>query len=204
MIIFYGTKSSHVKSESSEVGVCPSCETYGQMITSVYANYAHVFWIPLFPLYKKVYATCEHCETVFELNEMAPDLRNQCVKFRRRQRFPLWHFTGIITVCCVILFGLLYDSNTSRQQNYYLANPQNNDVYVVQYDDEHYSTMKIVEITSDSIYFAENEYYADNNTTVETIDEDENYDYEELLSFTIEELKILKKERYIFSIKRKK
>ena len=210
MIIFYGAKSSHVKSAFLDDAVCPSCDTAGQMVMSVFANYAHVFWIPLFPLYKKVYAHCNHCNAEYELKEMPPDLRNQCVKFRRAQRFPIWHFPGVIAICLVILYGVISDGNASRRQNAYLTNPHIHDVYVVQYEDddystaEVYSTMKIVEITGDSIYFADNNFYAEKDAKVNTIDEDENYDYEELMSFTIEELKELKEAGFIFYVIRKK
>ena len=210
MIIFYGAKSSHIKSEYSDDGVCLACDTPGQMIMSVFANYAHVFWIPLFPLYKKVFANCNHCNAVFELKEMPPDLRNQCVKFRKAQKFPVWHFAGVIAVIVFILYAVISDTNASRRQNSFLSNPQVNDVYVVQYEDddyssdEVYSTMKIVAITSDSVYFADNTYAAERSAKINTIDEDENYDYETLISFTIEELKALKKEGFIFYVIRRK
>ena len=210
MIIFYGSKSSHVKSAYLDDAVCPSCETSGQMVMSVFAFYAHVFWIPLFPLYKKVYANCNHCQAAYELKEMPQDLRDQCVKFRRGQRFPIWHFAGLIAICLIILFGVFSDSNASRRQNAYLTNPQVNDVYVIQYDNEDYSTdevfstMKIVEITSDSIYFADNNFYAEKGANVSTIDEDDNYNYEELMSSTIEELKGLKEKGFIYYIIRGK
>ena len=203
MIIFYGVKSSHVKSEYSDDGVCPACDTPGQMVMGVNANYAHVFWIPFFPLYKKVLAICNHCNAVFELKEMPQDLRNQCDKFRRAQRFPVWHFAGLIAVCALILFAVVGDANTARLQNAYLANPKVNDVYVTKYEGNSFSSMKIVEITSDSIYFADNAFYANRGEKLETIDEDESYDHENLLSFAIEEIKDLKKEGLILRIKRK-
>jgi hypothetical protein len=202
MIIFYGSKSSHVKSEYSEDGVCPSCETSGQMIMSTYSIYAHVFWIPLFPLYKKVYATCNECESVYELNEMPPDLRAQCVKFRRAQRFPIWNFAGVIAVTLIIAYILLSGANSTRKVNDYLKNPQVNDVYYTTYEENSFSTMKIVEITKDSVYFADNEYYTD-RAAIASIDKDENYDFEELYSFTIEDLISLKKAGVIVNIIRK-
>jgi len=209
-MIIYGSRSSHVKSAFLDDAVCPSCETAGQMVMSTFARYAHVFWIPLFPLSKKVYANCNHCKAEFELSDMPPDLRNQCVKFRKAQKFPIWHFSGLIAVCLFILYGVISDSNASRRQNAYLTNPQVNDVYVIQYEnedytvDEVYSTMKIVEITSDSVYFADNTFFAERDANVTTIDEDENYNYEDLMSFTIDELKELKKEGVIFYVIRRK
>ena len=210
MIIFYGSKSSHVKSAVLDDAVCPSCENEGQMVISVFAFYAHVFWIPLFPLYKKVYANCTHCNAEYELKEMPPDLRNQCVKFRKAQKFPIWHFSGVIAVCLFILYAFISDTNASRLQNSYLSNPRVNDVYVIQYENEDYTTnevyttMKIVEITSDSIYFADNNFFIERDAGVNTIDEDENYNYEELMSSTIEDLKELKKKGFIFYVIRKK
>ena len=209
MIIFYGSKSSHLKSAFLDDAVCPSCETAGQMVMSVFAFYAHVFWIPLFPLYKKVYANCNHCNAEYELKEMSPDLRTQCVKFRKAQKFPIWHFLGVAAVCLFIIFAVIEGNQNSNQQNSYLKNPQVNDVYVIQYEnedystDEAYSTMKIVEITSDSIYFADNNFFAERNAKVSTIDEDENYNFEDLLGFTHEKLIELKKEGIIMSIQRK-
>jgi len=203
MIFFYGTRSSHVKSEPLDYAVCPSCETEGELIMSTYSRYAHVFWIPLFPMSKKVYASCNHCKTTLELPDMTPDLKSQCIKFRKAQKFPVWQFFGVAAICILIIFAIIEGNQNSRKQNFYLMNPQVNDVYVVKYEEDSFSTMKIVEIKGDSIFFADNEYAADNGSKVETIDEDENYNYEELLGFTANDLKDLKKDKIILLIKRK-
>ena len=103
-MIIYGSKSSHVNSASLRDVSCPHCETVGQMGMSVFSSYAHIFWIPLFPYSKKVYASCNHCKAGYELKEMPPELMNRCITFRNAHKSPLWQFAGLIAIGIVIIF----------------------------------------------------------------------------------------------------
>ena len=201
-MIISGSKSSHLKSASLEGASCPHCNTTGQMIMSVYSKYVHIFWIPVLPLSKKVYAKCNHCKANYELNELPPEIKQRCYLFGLGQKYPLRHFFGLIGMgVCVILLNILTGISI-RTTNANLNNPMVNDVYVVKYE-KNYSTMKIVEISGETVFFSENEYSVSSISKTHEIDKDENYDSEELLKYTTGELRDLKNKGIITSIRRK-
>ena len=202
-MIIYGSKSSHLNSTSLEDATCPNCESVGQMFMSVYSNYAHVFWIPFFPFSKKVYASCNHCKATYTLNELPPELKDRCYTFQKSQKKPLWQFAGLAgIILCIIVLNIM-TGIALHQTDTYFNNPMVNDVYKVKYE-KNYSTMKIVEISGETIFFAENEYYVSSISKTSEIDEDENYDTEELLEFTLDELKEMRSKRIILSVHRGK
>ena len=64
--------------------------------------------------------------------------------------------------------------------------------------------MKIVEIADETIFFSENNYYVSQLSKISEIEKAENYDTDDLLDFTLDELKELKKDKTIIKIKRGK
>ena len=202
-MIIYGSKSSHVNSALLGDATCPHCETTGQMVMSVFSNYAHVFWIPLFPLTKKVVATCNHCKAFYELKDMPPEIKDQCYTYKKAQKKPLWQFLGLAGIAFLIVMGIINSEIESKKTDTFLENPMLNDVYTVKYE-KNYSTMKIVEIADETIFFSENNYYVSQLSKISEIEKAENYDTDDLLDFTLDELKELKKDKTIIKIKRGK
>ncbi len=70
-----------------------------------YRKYFHVFWIPFFPLWKKIYSVCSHCKGVFEKKEFKDqELTTSFEYFENNKiKIPWYHFTGIILVLLLIM-----------------------------------------------------------------------------------------------------
>jgi translation elongation factor EF-Ts len=69
--------------------------------------------------------------------------------------------------------------------------------------EKNYSTMKIVEISGETVFFSENEHFVSSISKTYEIDKDENYNAEELLKYTTGELRDMKNKGIITSIRRK-
>ncbi|WP_299900212.1 zinc-ribbon domain-containing protein [uncultured Aquimarina sp.] len=106
-MIIYGSKSVHLKSERSEISVCPNCGTQGSLVLSVYRRHAHIFWIPLFPIGKKGLSQCQHCKNVLYTKEMPLSIRKEYDLLKNKAKGPLWQFAGlgilIITIVCAAI-----------------------------------------------------------------------------------------------------
>ena len=202
-MIIYGSKSSHVNTASLEDATCPHCDTTGQMEMSVYSDYAHIFWIPMLPFSKKVIASCRHCKAAYDLKEMPPELKDRCYTYQKSQKSPLWQYLGLAVIAFFIILGIIQSNLDSKNTDAFLENPMLNDVYTVKYE-KNYSTMKIVEIADETIFFSENNYYVTTSSKIREIEKAENYDTEDLLEFTLEELREMKNDKLIINIKRGK
>ncbi len=107
-MIIFGTSSSAIPPEKLNGGYCPYCKAENKMWIQGYRKYFHIFWIPFFPLWKKVYSVCSHCKGVFEKQEFqCQELIISFENIEHNKTKVLWyHFTGIIivTVLLILIF----------------------------------------------------------------------------------------------------
>jgi hypothetical protein len=189
MIFFYGMREPHIKSTVLEYETCPECGQQGSIVSSVYGRYAHLFWIPLFPLTKKTYTQCRECNHQFYAYQMPESIGKEVQQFSRSVRTPIWYFSGLILFAVLIAFvvysGKMDDKNTAA----YMSDPQIHDCYYIRYsDDGYYSTMRIEAIEGDSVYFSVNDYATSKYSDIEKINIEENFDAEDLYPVAKEDL----------------
>ena len=73
-MLIYGTNGTHLKSMQSTTATCPNCGTKGSLLFSIFGQYAHVYWIPLFPIGKKGGMKCQNCHAELENNALSGEL----------------------------------------------------------------------------------------------------------------------------------
>ncbi|WP_103071192.1 zinc-ribbon domain-containing protein [Aquimarina sediminis] len=97
-MIIFGTSSSTIHPKQLREGDCPYCKTENNMWIQGYRKYVHVFWIPFFPIGKKVYSVCGHCKGAFERNEMKSQKLIESFEESKNTyiKTPWYHFTGLI------------------------------------------------------------------------------------------------------------
>ncbi len=214
MIIFFGTRSTHLNNKHFEHTVCPECGQKGHIYCSIFGNYAHVFWIPFFPYKKKAIAQCMYCKRQYSLYEIPDEIKNEVYHFKASVRTPVWHWLGLILAVFFIISittgFLIYGFKTTQERNEnnnaYIASPEVSDVYSYKEEEENisgYSLMRIEAIQNDTIYFADNKYVTKYSSKVHELHADSLYDKENLIFYTLSELKTLLKEGKIIRIYRK-
>ena len=100
-MIIYGTRSKHITSKKIPA-TCTSCEQ-DDMYIAVYGSYAHVMWIPFFPLGKRVYSYCGHCKNELESTAMPKELRIKARDIKSKSTTPKWFFSGSILLILIIV-----------------------------------------------------------------------------------------------------
>jgi hypothetical protein len=72
----------------------------------LFQRYAHVFWIPLFPIGKTGVSQCSHCKQILKLKEMPFALRLSYENMKSQTTTPFWVFSGsaVIAVIFVLSF----------------------------------------------------------------------------------------------------
>jgi len=201
MIIFYGSKETVIATEELQHAVCPDCGQHG-LTCVVFSKHAHLFWIPIFPLYKRKEIFCPHCELTYTPDQLQDVDRSEVSNISSKT--PLWKFTGLALIILLMGWALVEHQIEKNKVDRYLNTPNLYDVYWVKMESGKYSTMRIEITENDSIYFSDNQYYVSNHSKIKEIDKDESYDTEELLVFSRSDLKEFREERIIYNIVRKK
>lgn len=70
-MIFYGTKSTQIGTESL-FDKCSNCGTQNSLEMVVFQKYAHVYWIPFFPLGRTGATQCSNCKQVVQNKKSLP------------------------------------------------------------------------------------------------------------------------------------
>lgn len=210
MLFLFGTGSTHLTSKHFEQGTCSGCGQKGHIHCSIIGKYAHVFWIPFFPYEKEVIAQCHYCKRQYVLHEMPPEVQAEITQIKRATRHPFWHWLGLILaalfIASIIVTVIVTNKERNQNNSAYIANPQVADVYCYKYKEDNssynYSLMRIEAIRNDSLFFADNNYGCKYSSDVPKLNIESQYDTEELIVYTLDELKELLKSGDIVDIYR--
>jgi hypothetical protein len=203
-MIFYGTKASNLKNGQIINIDCPSCETNATFKYSVFGKYAHIYWIPLFPISKITVAECNSCKKTYEFKELSESIKT---KFQREKekspvKFPVWMFSGLFVIAALVGFGVYKSNETDKNEAEFIKNPKVGDVYSIKVSDAHFTCARVDKIDKDSVYLTDNDYETDKSTGIDDIDVTKNYTTEKEV-LTKKEIQDAFKKEKIFSITRK-
>jgi rubredoxin len=155
-MIIYGSKAVHLQSVELPNHSCPSCGTKGSLVMSIFRKHAHIYWIPLFPFGKVSAVQCQHCQLVFEDNKMPQPLWEIRAALKANSKGPIWQFAGLFLIGVFMFWGSRNDAKEQKGHLDKIQNPIAGDVYTYKMDSTHYSTMKVVGVSADSIFVVRN------------------------------------------------
>lgn len=173
-MIIYGRRGTHLKSGRLSHVTCPQCGTTGSMTGSVFGQYAHIFWIPLFPIGKTGGTQCQHCKQVLKEKEMTPAVRAGYQGLVKETKVPIWNFAGLVIVAILITYGSYASGETAKVEEGYFKAPAKGDLYQVLVEGN-YTTFRVEEVNTDSLLVSWNNYGVTKATGLYKIDKDENY-----------------------------
>lgn len=156
-MIIFGSKASHLASENIHAK-CSNCETQNSIQMSVFQKYAHIFWIPFFPIGKTAVSQCTHCKQVLEKKEFNGNLQESYHKIKSNSKTPIWTFFGIGIATILIVWGLIASKDHAAKNEQLILSPEKGDIYEVKYGHKQYTLYKIDEIVGDTVFLIFNEY----------------------------------------------
>ncbi|WP_123864814.1 zinc-ribbon domain-containing protein [Chitinophaga barathri] len=93
-MIVFGIREKKIDLEPVLEHSCNHCSVRESLLIQINCIYFHVFWIPVFPVYKKTYSICSHCRKVLTGGEMPPDLNATANELKKEAKYPWYVFTG--------------------------------------------------------------------------------------------------------------
>lgn len=201
-MIVYGSKAVRLNSGMSKDSSCPNCGTQGSLKLSVFRKHAHIFWIPMFPIGKKGEAECQNCQSTFDSDAMPDEVKRDYNHLKDQSSSgPIWQFAGLGLIAVLMVFGTFNSNRIQKAELEYIAAPKVGDVYEYEIESGSYSTMKVIEVSADSVFVKPNEYEINKRTKMYKIDKPENY-AEFSFSMSLEQLKEMHTSGDIFGIDR--
>lgn len=182
-MIIYGTRAKQLLQESI-LDKCEHCQNSNTMTMYVFQKYAHVFWIPFFPIGKTGISQCEHCKQALKLKEMPATLRDTYNNLKQQTRTPIWMFSGSALLAVLFTILILDIQDDDRKTKQYVAAPAVNDILNIKTKDNEYSILKVVELRSDSVFVLPSAYMATKSTRLYELREKEFSDDTIILSKT--------------------
>jgi len=173
-MIFYGSKGNHLHSEQVNGIKCSHCEQQTTHTFSVFGRYAHIYWIPLFPMGKKGVSECNHCKITLAPKEMDEPLKLAFKNVNGNTRTPFWHWSGLGLIAILIALLSFTGSQHKKDAVTYINDPKKGDVYEFKAN-EYYSLLKVASVSEDSIFVIANDYEIERQSRLYKIDKSSNY-----------------------------
>ncbi|MFZ4523159.1 MAG: zinc-ribbon domain-containing protein [Bacteroidales bacterium] len=202
-MIIYGKKGEKLAQESLAT-TCPNCGEQNCIQIYVFQKYAHVFWIPFFPMKKTGVTHCKQCSQILQLEDMPPTLTADYNVLRAKTRTPLWMFTGLAIVAALIIISAISNKYKDENNAKLILAPQSGDVYEIKTKYNKYTLLKIESVFNDTVYVRWNRYETDKTTGIDKLKSDVFNAYtQEIYGFSKAELKKMFDDRNILDIDRK-
>lgn len=150
-MIIYGTRAVQIAKEFVP-DKCPNCGSVSSIDMHVFQKYAHVFWIPFFPLERNGVSQCDKCKQILKEDQMPDALRGSYYRLKKQTKTPVWIFSGLALVAIIITSVIIY-SNYRYDKNVDLVQaPQKGDIYEMKMHNGFYTVFKVSEVAKDSVF----------------------------------------------------
>lgn len=174
-MVVYGTKAININSVQSETTTCDNCNSKGTITIDIFRKHAHIFWIPVFPFGKVGESECSNCKNILEPKEMPEQLKREYDSIKSVSKGPVWQFAGLSLIAILFAFGYYSSGEHKKLELQYLKTPLAGDVYSYKGENGNFSTLKVVSVSSDTVFVSPNDYEIDKRSKTYTIDKPENY-----------------------------
>ena len=164
MIIF--GKTRRLVATNAIFDTCESCHKQGNMEMLVFKDYAHIFWIPFFPIGTKGISQCGHCKHALELKQMPGSLKLTYQNLKAQAKTPVWMYSGLMLVAVLIFIGAIAGGKKNEKNAKLIVTPASGDVYEIKTRDRQYTLYKIDEVVGDSVVLKVSKYETDKLTGI--------------------------------------
>jgi zinc-ribbon family len=172
-MIIYGSRNIQLAKETL-TDHCPNCGTQNSVELFVFQKYAHVFWIPFFPMGKTALSQCDHCKQVLKLKEMPALLKSSYEVLKTQTKTPAWTFAGIGIVAILISAGIYSNKQNDKKNAELIAAPKSGDVFEIKTAGNQYTLYKVDHIKGDTAFVLLHQFETDKLSGIKSLKEKRN------------------------------
>ncbi|WP_374950641.1 hypothetical protein [Mucilaginibacter sp.] len=198
-MIIYGTRAKLLTSEIV-AEPCPHCNYANVVQMNVFQKWAHIFWIPFFPIGKTGVSQCTHCAQVLQLKQMSPSLKISYDNMKGNVKTPLWTFSGLGIIALIAIVAVISERQKVEKVSKMLPHLRKGDILHIKLTEGAYTLAKVNRIQGDSVFVQFNSYQTDRSTDVESLKSKDYVVKEEAL--TVADLKEMDKEKQVLDVER--
>src|SRR5690606_7379664 len=200
-MLIYGSKAKELTKETL-IAPCQNCSE-SKVELHVFQKYAHIFWIPLFPLAKTTVSQCNNCKQVLKKKEMPSSYLANYENLKQQARTPIWTFSGLVLIGILITTLFIADKNKNERNAQLILTPKAGDVLKIKTKENQYSLLKIDEIQGDSVYIRYSQYETNKLSGLSDLEtKGESAYFEESFPIIVADLKKMFDEGEIIDIER--
>ena len=167
-MIIYGTRAKVTKTEFI-AEPCPNCNNANSVQMNVIQKWAHIFWIPFFPIGKTGVSQCMHCQQVLKLQQMPASFRLSYDNMKSDVRIPIWTFSGMLLIAIIVISGVIFDKQKAKKVTEMIPDLKNGDILHVKLKDSVYTLAKVSRVKGDTVFMFLNNYQTDKSTGIDDL-----------------------------------
>ncbi len=156
-MIIYGTNSKQLAKETL-FEKCPNCGAQHSVELFVFQKYAHVFWIPFFPLNKYGATQCNQCKQVLNKTKWPSYWQAQYDTLKAQTHTPIWTFVGVALIGVLITWIIIDDKRNEERNARLILSPEKGDILEIKTSEDQYTLYKIDKVEGDSVFLLINSY----------------------------------------------
>ncbi len=107
--MIYGTRAKFLGNFQVKEIPCPYCKEVDDQNMSIFGQYAHVMWIPLFPIGKTPVAECTRCKRTYDKSEFSEKMHMIGRELGTRVSSPKWMWSGVFIIAGFFLIMTILD-----------------------------------------------------------------------------------------------
>ncbi len=184
--MIFGQNSKQLKQDSL-IDVCSNCKKIAKIDIHVIQKYAHVFWIPTFPMEKLAISHCNNCGFTFKTHQMPPSIKAIAYKLEKESKTPIELWTGLGIFGFIFVLGFFQAALRILKSQNNLNDPKINDVVEVKIN-QGFTLYRIDSIVRDSVFVCVNNYGASSQEALNKIKEKNSFS-NKTLSFSNQNFK---------------
>ena len=108
--MIYGTSAKNLGNFQVKDIPCPYCEHIEPQNMSIFGRYAHLVWIPFFPVGKVAVAECTRCKRTYDKSEFPAKLKAASDTLKKEVGTPKWFWAGLMIMGASFLFNIVSDA----------------------------------------------------------------------------------------------
>jgi len=107
--MIYGTRAKFLGNFQVKDIPCPYCEEVENQNMSIFGRYAHVMWIPFFPIGKTPVAECTRCKRTYDKSEFSDKMHMIGRELGSRVSSPKWIWSGVFIIAGLFLISSVFE-----------------------------------------------------------------------------------------------